>query len=55
VAPLNYCGPVWAVIAGFLVFGEVPQATTLLGAAILIGAGLYVWRRERLGGVARAR
>jgi drug/metabolite transporter (DMT)-like permease len=55
VAPFNYCGPVWAVIAGFLVFGEVPQATTLLGAAIIIGAGLYVWRRERLGGVARAR
>lgn len=48
VAPFNYCAPVWATMAGLFVFGEVPAPTTLIGAVIIVGAGLYVWRRERL-------
>jgi drug/metabolite transporter (DMT)-like permease len=47
LAPFNYLTLVWAVIAGFFVFGEAPQVTTLAGAAIIAGAGIYVWRRER--------
>ena len=38
---------VWAVTFGYLVFGDVPQAHTALGAAIIIAAGLYIFLRER--------
>ena len=33
-----------AVLLGILLFGDVPDALTLFGAAIIIGAGLYLWR-----------
>jgi drug/metabolite transporter (DMT)-like permease len=38
---------VWAVIFGIVVFGDVPSPATILGAAIIIGAGLYIFLRER--------
>ncbi len=42
VAPFNYSAIVWAAMFGFLIFGEVPGASVLLGAAIIIGAGLFL-------------
>jgi drug/metabolite transporter (DMT)-like permease len=47
VAPYQYSMIVWAVMFGYLVFGDVPQAHTALGAAIIIAAGLYIFLRER--------
>jgi drug/metabolite transporter (DMT)-like permease len=47
LAPFNYTALVWAMIFGFVFFAELPDAVTLAGAAIIVGAGLYVWRRER--------
>jgi drug/metabolite transporter (DMT)-like permease len=38
---------VWAVMFGFLVFGDVPHPATIAGAVIIIGAGLYIFLRER--------
>jgi drug/metabolite transporter (DMT)-like permease len=38
---------VWATITGFLVFGDVPDWPTVLGAAIIVASGLYVVARER--------
>jgi drug/metabolite transporter (DMT)-like permease len=32
---------------GIVVFGDVPSAATIVGAAIIIGAGLYIFLRER--------
>ncbi|MEO1153371.1 MAG: DMT family transporter [Pseudomonadota bacterium] len=46
VAPFSYCSVVFATILGFLIFAEVPDALTLMGALVIICAGLYVWRRE---------
>ena len=46
--PYNYTLFVWAVAAGFLMFGHVPDTMTLVGAAIIIASGLYVWHRERV-------
>ena len=43
VAPYQYAMIVWAVIFGYVVFGDVPQAHTALGAAIIIAAGLYIF------------
>ena len=38
---------VWAIIFGYLVFGDVPQWPMLIGAAIIIGAGLFIFFREQ--------
>ncbi|MEL6768330.1 MAG: DMT family transporter [Pseudomonadota bacterium] len=47
LAPFNYLSLLWAMLAGLVIFGEVPEALTLLGAAIIVSAGIYVWHRER--------
>ncbi|MFB6417262.1 MULTISPECIES: DMT family transporter [Bradyrhizobium] len=47
VVPYQYSMIVWAVIFGFVVFGDVPSMATLIGAAIIIGAGFYIYLRER--------
>ena len=47
VVPYQYSMIVWAVMFGYLVFGDVPQPATIAGAAIIIGAGLYIFLRER--------
>jgi drug/metabolite transporter (DMT)-like permease len=47
VVPYQYSMIVWAVLLGFIVFGDVPSAGTIIGAAIIIGAGLYIYLRER--------
>ncbi|TPQ34431.1 EamA family transporter [Bradyrhizobium guangdongense] len=47
VVPYQYSMIVWAVIFGFVVFGDVPSVATIIGAAIIIGAGLYIYLRER--------
>jgi S-adenosylmethionine uptake transporter len=38
LAPVEYTGFVWAVILGFLIFGEPVQPLTLVGAAMIVGA-----------------
>lgn len=53
VAPFSYTELIWATLVGFLAFGDFPDAWTFAGAAIIIGAGLYVIHRERrLGAMA---
>jgi drug/metabolite transporter (DMT)-like permease len=47
VVPYQYSMIIWAVIFGYFVFGDVPSIATLAGAAIIIGAGLYIFLRER--------
>ena len=47
VVPYQYSMIVWAVLFGYAVFGDVPSAATLIGAAIIIAAGLYIFLRER--------
>jgi drug/metabolite transporter (DMT)-like permease len=47
VVPYQYSMIIWAVIFGIVVFGDVPSLATIIGAAIIIGAGLYIFLRER--------
>ena len=47
VAPFAYSSLVWATAFGFLIWRDIPQWTTLLGAALIIGSGLYIFVRER--------
>ncbi|MBS0331974.1 MAG: EamA family transporter, partial [Proteobacteria bacterium] len=46
VAPFDYSQLIWATILGFLVWGELPQALTLLGAGVVALSGLYILHRE---------
>ena len=46
VVPFQYSMIVWAVIFGFIVFGDVPQPATIIGVTIIIAAGLYIFLRE---------
>lgn len=46
VAPFGYAGVVFATLWGLIAFGEVPDGWTLLGALVIVGAGVYVWHRE---------
>ncbi len=50
VAPFDYTSMLWVLVLGYLVFGELPSALVFLGAAIIVGAGLFVlWRERGLG------
>ena len=42
VTPFEYTGLIWATLWGFWVFGEIPAWTTMFGAVLIVGAGLYV-------------
>lgn len=46
LAPFFYLEIVGATVLGILVFGQFPGLATAAGAALVIGAGLIVWRRE---------
>jgi drug/metabolite transporter (DMT)-like permease len=49
VAPYQYTLIVWAILFGYPVFGDVPTAHMLIGAAIIIAAGLFIfWREQKL-------
>jgi drug/metabolite transporter (DMT)-like permease len=51
VVPYQYSMIVWAVTFGYVVFDDVPEVATILGAAIIIGAGIYIFMRERALGL----
>ena len=46
IAPVDYSRLVFAAIAGWLVFGSVPDFYTIIGAAIIVGSSFYIVRRE---------
>ena len=47
LAPLQYLEIISAVLIGWFVFGDFPDRLTWAGTAIIIGAGVYVFYRER--------
>jgi drug/metabolite transporter (DMT)-like permease len=51
LAPFVYTQIIWMTLMGILLFGNWPDHATLLGAAIIIASGIYVWHRERVLGV----
>jgi len=51
VVPYQYTMIVWGVIFGFFVFGNVPSMQTIVGAVIIVGAGLFIFFREQKVGV----
>lgn len=47
VAPFEYTGMFWATFYGLVLFGDFPDLATGLGAALVIGAGLYMLAGDR--------
>ena len=50
IAPFDYSTMIWTILIGIVFFDEVPTLYVIAGAAIVIGAGLFViYRESRLG------
>jgi drug/metabolite transporter (DMT)-like permease len=47
VAPFRYSALLWAMLLGYLVFGDAPDAMMVTGASIIVLSGLYAFYRER--------
>ena len=47
VSLFEYSLIIWAMIAGFLLFKDVPTFRTFIGVALIIGAGIYIYIREK--------
>ena len=50
ISPFEYSALIWATLIGYLVWGELPDVFTLVGAAIVISSGLYIIYRETVKG-----
>ena len=48
VAPVQYTILIWGTIYGLILFADIPDVFTFIGAAIIIASGLYTIHRERL-------
>jgi drug/metabolite transporter (DMT)-like permease len=48
VAPFAYSALLWASIAGYAFFNEIPDFWTIFGAMIITASGLYIFHRERV-------
>ncbi|PZW50793.1 EamA domain-containing membrane protein RarD [Humitalea rosea] len=53
LAPFEYSGIVWTTMLGALFWAEWPDGWALLGIAILVSSGLFIWWREVSLGVRR--
>lgn len=47
IAPFRYTSLLWALLLGFLIFGEWPDAATLIGSGIVVTMGVFTFYRER--------
>jgi drug/metabolite transporter (DMT)-like permease len=49
ISSFRYSRMIFALVIGYLMFAEVPDAATLIGAAIIIASGIYtLWRETRM-------
>jgi S-adenosylmethionine uptake transporter len=48
LAPLQYSLLLWAVVFGLMFFGDVPDAQILVGSAVIVFAGLFIFHRQKV-------
>lgn len=48
ISPFRYTGLIWALGAGYLIWGDIPNTLACAGIVIVVGSGLYVLHRERI-------
>lgn len=51
VVPFTYTNMIWALSLGYVVFGDLPDPWTLVGAALIAASGLYILHRETTRGL----
>lgn len=51
IVPLRYVGLLWALLLGFLIWGDVPNLLAAGGIVLIVASGLYVLHRERVRGL----
>ena len=47
VVPLQYTLLLWAVIFGWMFFGDAPRPAMLVGAGVIVASGLFIFFREQ--------
>ncbi|MGB7432701.1 MAG: DMT family transporter, partial [Ahrensia sp.] len=47
IAPFRYSRLLFALIVGYIAFGEVPDLLMITGSALVVGSGVYAIYRER--------
>ena len=55
IAPFEYTSMLLGLAIGYLLFGDIPTVEMIIGATIVIGAGIFIIFREHRLGLARAR
>jgi drug/metabolite transporter (DMT)-like permease len=55
IAPFEYTSMIWALLIGWLVFGDLPGAAVMVGGSIVAASGLLIVWRERQLGLQRAK
>jgi drug/metabolite transporter (DMT)-like permease len=48
LAPFSYTQLLWVSVLGFVIFGEIPDIWTVVGAVFIVASGLYTAHRERV-------
>ncbi|YBV97225.1 DMT family transporter [Phyllobacteriaceae bacterium JZ32] len=46
VSPFRYTSLLWAILLGFVIFGDIPDMLTIIGSAIVVLSGIYTLYRE---------
>jgi drug/metabolite transporter (DMT)-like permease len=46
LAPFFYVHLIWATIFGWFIFGDLPNLPTIIGGALIIATGIYVYRTK---------
>lgn len=54
VAPFRYTALLWAILLGYLAFGDTPDLPMIVGATVIVCSGLYTLYRERVVGRSKA-
>jgi drug/metabolite transporter (DMT)-like permease len=55
IAPFRYMALLWAIVLGWLAFGQLPDVLTLFGAGLVVATGIFTfWRERRLKAQAQA-
>ena len=55
IMPYQYTQIIWAVILGFVIFGDWPDKMMMIGSGLIIAAGLFIfWREQMVGRKARS-
>jgi len=47
VAPFRYAAVLWALLTGYLIWGDLPDLLTVIGILIIISTGIYTFFREQ--------